>query len=76
MWMETEYRMFGKGLAGELPEEVFFAFRGFRMNYYAVTALLARVYMWEKEYKKAFDCADEVTKASNNKKRYLDLQKR
>ena len=68
VWMETEYRMFGKGLAGELPEEVFFAFRGFRMNYYAVTALLARVYMWEKEYKKAFDCADEVTKASNNKK--------
>lgn len=66
VWMETGYRMFGKGLADELPEEVFFAFRGFRMNYYAVTALLARVYIWEKEYKKAFDCADEVTKAYNN----------
>ena len=33
------------------------------MNYYAITALLARVYMWEKEYKKAYDMAMEVIEA-------------
>lgn len=66
VWMETGYRMFGRGLAGELPEDIFFAYRGYRMNYYAITALLARVYMWEKEYKKAFDAAESVIKASYN----------
>lgn len=48
-WMETSYRMFARGMSSELPEEVFFAYRGYRMNYYAITALLARVYLWEKE---------------------------
>ena len=65
-WMETSYRMFARGMSSELPEEVFFAYRGYRMNYYAITALLARVYLWEKEYKKAFDCAEAVVKATHN----------
>ena len=62
-WMETQCRMFAKGINSELPKDVFFAYRGYRMNYYAITALLARVYMWEKEYKKAYDMAMEVIEA-------------
>lgn len=63
-WMETGYRMFARGIDSELPKDVFFAYRGYRMNYYAITALLARVYMWEKEYKKARDMAMEVIDAN------------
>lgn len=70
-WMETQYRMFAKGLSTELPTDVFFAYRGFRMNYYAITALLARVYMWEKEYKKANDMAMEVIDANKDDTKFF-----
>lgn len=38
----------------------FFLERGYRLNYYAVTALLARVYQYMGEDALAFECADEV----------------
>ena len=46
-WMSTENRMLAvnSGTSGELAKDVFFAYRGYRMNYYAVTAMLARVYL-------------------------------
>lgn len=43
--------------------DLFFLYRGFRMNYYAITALLARVYNYMGEYEKASRCASEVTDA-------------
>ncbi len=43
--------------------DLFFLYRGFRMNYYAVTALLARVYNYAGEHEKAACCAREVIDA-------------
>lgn len=40
----------------------FFKGRGYRLNYYSITALLARVYQYAGMHKEAFDCADEVLK--------------
>ena len=40
----------------------FFKGRGYRLNYYSITALLARVYQYADRHKEAFDCADEVLK--------------
>ena len=45
-------------------EDVFFAFRGYRMNYYAITAILARVYFWNGEYELAYNEAKEVLDAT------------
>ena len=51
--------------AGDIAEEdVFFAFRGYRMNYYAITAILARVYFWNGEYELAYNEAKEVLDAT------------
>ncbi|WP_303011830.1 RagB/SusD family nutrient uptake outer membrane protein [uncultured Bacteroides sp.] len=70
-WLLSKLRMLGKGTTDELPEDVFYAFRGYRLNYYAITALMARVYMWKKDYKAAFDKAEEVIKASYNDEAYF-----
>lgn len=70
-WMETQCRMFAKGISSELPSDVFFAYRGYRMNYYAITALLARVYMWEKEYEKAYNMAKEVIEANMDDSKFF-----
>lgn len=40
----------------------FFKGRGYRLNYYSITALLARVYQYAEMHKEAFECADEVLK--------------
>lgn len=40
-WLLSKLRMLGKGTTDELPEDVFYAFRGYRLNYYAITALMA-----------------------------------
>lgn len=65
-WMSTNPRMLGSGLStGDIAEEdVFFAFRGYRMNYYAITAILARVYFWNGEYELAYNEAKEVLDAT------------
>ena len=65
-WMAINPRMLGIDLsAGDIAEEdVFFAFRGYRMNYYAITAILARVYFWNGEYELAYNEAKEVLDAT------------
>ena len=65
-WMSTENRMLAvnSGTSGELAKDVFFAYRGYRMNYYAVTAMLARVYCWAGEYGNAYKEAKEVVDAT------------
>lgn len=40
--------------------ETFFAARGYRMNYFAVTALLARVYNWMGDHEKANEQVDKI----------------
>lgn len=65
VWMSTNYRMLAQNISSDdlANDDVFFAYRGYRMNYYAVTALLARVYNWEGEHELAYKEADEVVKA-------------
>jgi len=43
-----------------LPEGDFFNYRGQRMNFFAATALLARIYLYMGDYDKAFENADLV----------------
>lgn len=43
----------------------FLRYRAFRLNYYAVTALLARAYMWAGDKDSAFSYASEVMEASD-----------
>lgn len=66
IWMSTNYRMLASSmLSGNIASsDVFFAYRGYRMNYYAITAYLARVYYWEGEYELAYKEAKEVTEAT------------
>ena len=64
VWSTTDMRMLAKGTTNDMPDDVFFCYRGFRMNYYAVTALLARVYRWSGEYEKAHEQAQEIINAS------------
>lgn len=66
-WMSTENRMLASNSSttGQLAnKDVFFAYRGYRMNYYAVTAMLARVYSWAGEYGEAYKEAKEVVDAT------------
>ena len=42
------------------PDDLFYAYRGYRMNYYAILATLARVYSWSGELDKAYAAAMEV----------------
>ena len=40
--------------------DAFFKGRGYRLNYYAITALLARVYQYAGKHLEAFNCAKEI----------------
>lgn len=52
----------------------FFAGRGYRLTYYSITALLARVYQYAGKTQEAFECASEVIKygKKNGTPFYLD----
>ena len=60
---------YGANIVGQLEDfdptglDDFFKGRGYRLNYYACTALLARVYQYAGKYKESFDCAKEVVDA-------------
>lgn len=62
-WMSTESRMLADP-SSNVAKDVFFAYRGYRMNYYAITAMLARVYCWAGEYELAYKEAKEVVEAT------------
>ena len=64
-WLLTQNRI--EGYAN--PDDLFFAYRGYRMNYYAISALLARVYNYAGMHKEAFEEATAVidAKVGNNK---------
>lgn len=66
-WMSTNNRMlaFNSQSTNQLAsKDVFFAYRGYRMNYYAITAMLARVYCWAGEFDEAYKEAKEVVDAT------------
>lgn len=47
--------------------EDFFYGRAYRLSYYSITALLARVYQYANKQKEAFDCAKEVVEYGTRK---------
>lgn len=49
------------------PDDLFFAYRGYRMNYYAVCALLARVYSYAGKYQEAFEETEIVVEAYSDR---------
>ena len=55
------------GLSGStfVPVDNFFAYRYFRMNYYAVKALQARAYLWFNQPQEAYKAAKVVLDAKN-----------
>lgn len=77
--LETSNRLLAKG--GNMENELFYCFRGFRMNYYAVTAMLARVYNYRGELELAAEQAEEVINnesfavqgSTTNPKQYNDI---
>ena len=61
-WMTVNARFenFDGSSIGNPPSDIFYTYRGYRMNYYAICAALARAYNYagpydEENYKKAFD---------------------
>lgn len=47
------------------PEDLFYAYRGYRMNYYAIVGALARVYSWAGELENAYNAASEIINATS-----------
>lgn len=73
-WLHPKYRLEGGGSSGaSLPSNLFYAYRGYRMNYYAVVATLARVYSWAGNLKEAHDAAQEVINARFESANYFTL---
>lgn len=58
--LQTNFRYEGGVSSGEAPSDIFFNYRGFRMNYTAVTATLARLYFYANRLEEAKDLATEV----------------
>jgi hypothetical protein len=65
--MNTDGRYSNNGLA----EEVFLGFRGYRLNYYAATAILARVYLYAGKNAEAYAEAKKIIDV-NSKERYFN----
>lgn len=49
LWMQPNYRFYANTGNGLAPKDPFYAYRGYRMNMAAITALLARVYSYAGE---------------------------
>ena len=62
-----KYRFTGKTYSSSYPQpsDIFFAFRGYRLNYYAITAILARVYDYAGDYQNAVAEARTVIDATS-----------
>lgn len=68
-WLITKNRIEGDAN----PADLFFAYRGYRMNYYAICALLARVYNYAGMHKEAFDEASIVIEAKGDGGKFFSM---
>ncbi len=67
LWLKTDYRIEAANNQGyKMPDDLFYAYRGFRMNYYAITAILARVYSYAGDLENAYKQAEEVCDAEDS----------
>lgn len=76
MWMKINYRFEGCRRVGnttDLPTDLFYAYRGYRMNYYAICAMLARVYNYSGMHAEANELAQEVIDASFEREKYFSF---
>lgn len=64
VWFSTLLRLEGDGSSKEMPSDLFYMYRGYRMNYYAVSAALARVYSYGNKQTLAREQAEEVIAAT------------
>lgn len=67
-WMMSEVRWKNDyqrliSSAEEVPEDLFFAYRSYRLNYYAICGMLARVYLYKGMYEEAFRETEIVVNA-------------
>lgn len=62
MWLHPDYRFSSSAKYPSIPHTTdgFYAYRGYRMNYPAITALLARAYSYGGQYGPAADQAQKV----------------
>lgn len=60
VWMKKEHRYSTDGGHGEAATDVFYGFRGYRMNYAAVSAVMARIYSYAGEFDLASAEAQKV----------------
>ena len=68
-WLITKNRIEGD----ESPTDLFYAYRGYRMNYYAISALLARVYNYAGMHQEAFDEATTVIEAKGSGGKFFTM---
>jgi len=75
-WFPEDIRLYAgckSGSSSNVPDDLFYAYRGFRMSYYAITAVLARAYTYAGDLEKAYKAAEEVTLVENNGYRCFDF---
>ena len=62
LWFQASVRFENTddGLEEERPTDLFFAYRGYRLNYYAICGLLSRVYLYSGMYKEAYDATESI----------------
>jgi len=67
-WLSERCRFYASSSSSiKTAEDVFFAFRGFRMNYMAITAILARAYNYMGEYEKSKIEAEKIINLQDDK---------
>lgn len=67
-WMTTYVRFenAGRQVSDRTPSDMFYSYRGYRMNYYAICGVLARVYNYSGMHKEANDMAQQVIDAKGS----------
>lgn len=71
IWMWGQYRFLSKQETSLQSKDIFFAYRGFRMNYSVITAVMARVYNYfgmHEEAKKEAEAIINMTLPDDNDK--------
>lgn len=67
-WMRYKPRILNQQERSDdvLPTDLFYSYRGFRMNYYAICGMLARVYNYAGRYEEAFQATKDIMNEVGN----------
>lgn len=73
VWMKVLYRFEGnrQSSSSQMPTDMFYSYRGYRMNYYAICAMLARVYNYSEMHEEANALAQEVIDVEYDTEKYF-----